>query len=161
LLASMPKDQVEAVLAHEISHISNGDMVTMTLMQGVLNTFVIFIAKCAGWVVDRMIFKNEDDEPGMGYYVTSFVLELTLGVLASILMAWHSRKREFAADKDAAKLTSAQSMAGALRSIAMSHGQPLPGGYAAMGIGNGSKSWLSVFSTHPPIEDRIKALGQA
>lgn len=165
LLASMPKDQVEAVLAHEISHIANGDMVTMTLMQGVLNTFVIFIAKCAGWAVDRMILKNEDDAPGIGYYATSIVLELSLGILASVLMAWHSRKREFAADADAAKLTSAASMAGALRSIAMSHGQPLPGAYAAMGIGNGngngSKSWLSAFSTHPPIEDRIKALGQA
>lgn len=158
LLDRLSKDEVEAVLGHEIGHIANGDMVTMTLLQGVLNTFVIFIARIAGWVFDRVIMKNEEEGPGIGQIVVTIVMEITLGVAAMIVMAWFSRRREFRADIAGAEFTNRTAMANALRRLsgeAPSAG--LPASLAAFGMRN-RHSWLAIFSTHPPMEERIAAL---
>lgn len=158
LLEKLSKEEVEAVLAHEVGHIANGDMVTMTLLQGVLNTFVIFIARIIGWVVDRVILKNEEEGPGIAQMVVTFVMELLLGIAASIVLAWFSRQREFRADKAGADLTTSTAMANALRRLSgESPSAGLPANLAAMGMRN-NQSWLSIFSTHPPIEERIAAL---
>lgn len=157
LLRRMTREEVDAVLAHEVGHIANGDMVTMTLLQGVLNTFVIAIARVLGWVVDRVLLKNESDEPGMAQYVASFFFELTLGIFAAVIMAWYSRRREFAADRDAAALTSKTAMANALRRLDVESAQALPANMAAMGMRSNNKV-LKLFSTHPPIQERIDAL---
>ena len=158
LLQSMTRDEVEAVLAHEVAHIANGDMVTMTLVQGVMNTFVVFISRIIGYFVDKVMLKNNSDSPGIGYYVTSFVMDLVLGFVAHMVVAWFSRHREFHADAGAAKLMGqGRSMQAALARLGGLTPGELPKSVAAMGImGDLGK----LFSTHPPIEARIAALGE-
>jgi heat shock protein HtpX len=157
LLRSMTKQEAEAVLAHEVSHIANGDMVTMTLVQGVVNTFVIAIARVAGVLVDRAVFRNEEGH-GPAYVVTSLIAQLVLGILASPLLFWFSRQREFRADAGGARLAGRESMIAALERLARaSDGHALPEGMAAFGI-RGGNAFAKFFSTHPPLEDRIAAL---
>jgi heat shock protein HtpX len=161
LLQSMRKDEVEAVLAHEVSHVANGDMVTLTLIQGVLNTFVILLARVIGGAVDRMLSRGEDDEGGgIGYFVAVLVSELLLGLLASIVVMAFSRYREFRADSGGARLAGAQKMISALESLKRSHGEPLPAPQlTALGINGGVGAGLKrLFMSHPPIEERIAAL---
>jgi heat shock protein HtpX len=156
LLQSMSADEVEAVIGHEITHVANGDMVTMALMQGVVNTFVYFFATIIGHVVDRTIFQNERGQ-GMGYYIVQMVAQMALGFLASILVAWFSRHREFKADAGGAKLAGRDKMVNALRALQRGHEAPnLPGQLAAFGINGGGFSKL--FMSHPPLEERIAAL---
>lgn len=156
LLASMNKEEVEAVLAHEMSHVANGDMVTMTLMQGVINTFVVFLSRIIGNLVDRVILRNEDDAPGAGYYITSLVLDIVLGMLGSMLVAAFSRYREYRADAGAADaLGSPAPMINALARLGGQSATELPGNVKGFGISGGMGS---LFASHPPIEDRIKAL---
>ena len=157
LLRSMTKQEAEAVLAHEVSHIANGDMVTMTLVQGVVNTFVIAIARVAGVLVDRAVFRNEEGH-GPAYIVTSLIAQLVLGILASPLVFWFSRQREFRADAGGARLAGRESMIAALERLARARdGHALPEGMAAFGI-RGGHAFAKFFSTHPPLEDRIAAL---
>ena len=156
LLQIMNRDEVEAVLAHEISHVKNGDMVTQTLLQGVMNTFVVFFSRVIGWVVDRQILRNEDDAPGVGYYVTSLVLDICLGFLASMVVCYFSRWREYHADAGAAEIMgSNQPMINALRRLGSMEPNELPGAVKGFGISGGIDS---LFATHPSIEDRIAAL---
>ena len=156
LLNLMNRDEVEAVLAHEISHVKNGDMVTQTLLQGVMNTFVVFFSRIIGWVVDRQILRNEDDAPGVGYYVTSLVLDICLGFLASMVVCYFSRWREYHADAGAAEIMgSNQPMINALRRLGSMEPNELPGAVKGFGISGGMGS---LFATHPSIEDRIAAL---
>lgn len=159
LLQSMSADEVEAVVGHEISHVANGDMVTMALMQGVVNTFVYFFATVIGHVVDRVIFKTERGY-GPAYYVTQMVAQIALSILASMLVMWFSRYREFRADAGGADLAGRQKMIGALRALQRSH-EPaqLPGELAAFGITGGGVQRL--FMSHPPLEERIAALQNA
>jgi heat shock protein HtpX len=158
LLQSMTPDEVEAVVGHEISHVANGDMVTMALMQGVLNTFVYFFATIIGYVVDRALSgNNERSGVGMGYYLTQMVAQLALGFLASIIVCWFSRRREFRADAGGASLAGREKMIGALRALQRGHeAEELPGQFAAFGINGGGIQKL--FMTHPPLEERIGAL---
>lgn len=157
LLQSMTPDEVEAVVGHEISHVANGDMVTMALMQGVLNTFVYFFATIIGHVVDRAI-SGEERGHGMGYYIVQMVAQIALGFLASMLVAWFSRYREFRADAGGANLAGREKMIGALRALQRGHeAEELPGQFAAFGINDGG-GIQSLFMTHPPLEDRIAAL---
>ncbi|WP_443744003.1 protease HtpX [Sutterella sp.] len=156
LLNLMNRDEVEAVLAHEISHVKNGDMVTMTLLQGVMNTFVVFASRVIGWVVDRQILRNEDDAPGVGYYATSFVLDICLGFLASMVVAAFSRYREYHADAGAANIMGTTTpMINALARLGGVAPNELPGSVKGFGISGGIGS---LFASHPSIEDRIKAL---
>ena len=156
LLASMNKEEVEAVLGHEMSHVANGDMVTMTLMQGVINTFVVFLSRVIGNIVDRGILRNESDAPGAGYYITSLVLDMVLGLLGSMLVAAFSRYREYRADAGAAQaLGSPVPMINALARLGGQTPSELPGNVKGFGISGGM--W-SLFASHPPIEARIKAL---
>ena len=156
LLASMNKEEVEAVLGHEMSHVANGDMVTMTLMQGVINTFVIFLSRVIGNIVDRGILRNESDAPGAGYYITSLVLDMVLGLLGSMLVAAFSRYREYRADAGAAQaLGSPVPMINALARLGGQTPSELPGNVKGFGISGGMGS---LFASHPPIEARIKAL---
>jgi heat shock protein HtpX len=159
LLQQMNADEAEAVLGHEVAHIANGDMVTLTLIQGVLNTFVIVIARVVGWFIDRVVFKQEEG-PGPAYYVTFFVLEIALGILASVVVAWFSRQREFRADHGGATLAGREKMIAALERLqAAQIPAQLPERVAAFGIsGNGRGSWLRYFASHPPLEARIAAL---
>jgi heat shock protein HtpX len=158
LLESMTKEEVEAVLAHEVAHIVNGDMITLTLIQGVVNTFVVFFAKIVGYFVDRVVFKNDRDGPGIGYYVTDIVCQIVFGVLASIIVAWFSRKREFRADAGAASLMGTPTpMVNALARLGGLEPGELPKSMAASGISD-KKGFMALFSTHPPIEERIAAL---
>jgi heat shock protein HtpX len=161
LLQSMTPDEVEAVVGHEISHVANGDMVTMALMQGVLNTFVYFFATIIGHVVDRALSGNDERSGvGMGYYIVQMIAQIALGFLASILVCWFSRRREFKADAGGANLAGRQKMIGALRALQRSHDeQELPGQFAAFGINGGGVQKL--FMTHPPLEERIAALQNA
>ncbi|MEI8573085.1 protease HtpX [Methylomonas sp. LW13] len=156
LLRSMSADEVEAVVGHEISHVANGDMITMALMQGVVNTFVYFFATIIGYVVDRVVFKTERGY-GPAYYVTQMVAQIALSILASMLVMWFSRYREFRADEGGANLAGRQKMIGALRALQRSH-EPaeLPGELAAFGINGGGVQRL--FMSHPPLEERIAAL---
>lgn len=156
LLQNMNADEVEAVLGHEMTHVSNGDMVTMALMQGVVNTFVYFFATVIGHVVDRVVFKTERDY-GPAYYITQIIAQIALGVLASMLVMWFSRYREFRADAGGAKLAGRDKMIGALRALQRGQdAQDLPGQLAAFGINGGGMSRL--FMSHPPLEERIAAL---
>lgn len=156
LLSSMNADEVRAVLAHEMSHVKNGDMVTMTLLQGVMNTFVVFFSRVIGWVVDRQILRNEDDAPGVGYYVTSLVLDICLGFLASMVVAYFSRWREYHADAGAANIMgSTEPMIRALQRLGGVEPNELPGSVKGFGISGGIGS---LFATHPSIEDRVAAL---
>ncbi|MFN7953294.1 MAG: protease HtpX [bacterium] len=160
LLHTMSRHEVEAVLAHEVSHVANGDMVTLALVQGVVNTFVILLARAIGSVIDRVVLRNEDDRPGLGYMATVMVLELVLGVFATLIVASVSRRREFRADAGAAALTGKAPMIDALRRLAASR-EPaeLPQSMAAFGIRGGEpRGFLRYFMTHPPIEARIAAL---
>ncbi|MDD5411919.1 MAG: protease HtpX [Methylobacter sp.] len=156
LLHNMNADEVEAVVGHEISHVANGDMITMALMQGVVNTFVYFFATVIGHVVDRVVFKTERGY-GPAYYITQLVAQIVLGLLASMLVMWFSRYREFRADAGGANLAGREKMIGALRALQRGHeAEDLPGQLAAFGINGGGMSKL--FMSHPPLEERIAAL---
>lgn len=162
LLQSMSRDEVEAVLAHEVAHVANGDMVTLTLIQGVTNTFVFFIARVVGFVVDQALRKDEESSgPGWGYFVTVLVMELTLGILASIIVMYFSRQREFRADSGAAQLMgNRQPMISALRRLGGLESGELPSQMAASGISS-KGGVMGLFMSHPPIEERIAALQQS
>ena len=161
LLHSMNRDEVEAVIGHEVAHVANGDMVTLTLIQGVMNTFVVFLSRVIGYFVDKVILRNTNDGPGIGYYVTTIVLDIVLGVLAAIVVAWFSRQREYRADAYAAQLMGRkQPMINALARLGgMDPGQ-LPSSVQNMGINSRPSGLMALFSSHPPIEDRIRALQQ-
>jgi heat shock protein HtpX len=157
LLNAMNQDEVEAVIGHEMTHVANGDMITMALMQGVVNTFVYFFATVIGHVVDRTVFKTERGY-GPAYYITQMAAQLVLGVLASMLVMWFSRYREFKADKGGAQLAGRDKMINALRALQRAHDTPeLPGQLAAFGI-SGSSGITRLFMSHPPLEERIAAL---
>jgi heat shock protein HtpX len=167
LLHGMSTEEVEAVLAHEVSHVANGDMVTLTLIQGVVNTFVIAVAKVVGYLVDRALSQGNDEEyqgPGMAYYVTSIAAELLLGLLASAVVMWFSRRREFRADAGGASLAGRGRMIAALERLRAMQDQPshLPSQMAAFGINGGVAAGLKrLFLSHPPLEERIAALRAA
>ncbi len=159
LLNNMSREEAEAVLAHEVSHVANGDMVTLTLIQGVVNTFVIFVARVVGYFVDRVVLKNENGH-GIGFFVTSIVAEIVLGVLASIIVMWFSRQREFRADAGGAQLASRDKMIAALQRLKANY-EPttLPEATKAFGISGATKSGLArLFMSHPPLDERIEAL---
>ena len=159
LLQSMSKEEVEAVLGHEIAHVANGDMVTMTLLQGVMNTFVVFLSRVIGYVVDRIVLRNESDAPGIGYYLTTIVLDIALGFLAAIIVAAFSRRREFRADAGAVQLMgSNRPMINALARLGGMEPGELPQQVKAFGINGSPSGMLALFSSHPPIEQRIAAL---
>jgi heat shock protein HtpX len=159
LLRSMARPQVEAVLGHEISHVTNGDMVTLALLQGVLNTFVIFLARIVGSIVDRALFKNDRQESGIGFFLTTMVAQIVLGILASMIVSWYSRQREFRADRGGANLAGTGSMIGALQALKQSHGEPMPPQMQAFGINTGSAGgFMRLFMSHPPLDERIAAL---
>jgi heat shock protein HtpX len=159
LLTSMRKEEVEAVIGHEIAHIANGDMVTMTLIQGVMNTFVVFLSRVIGYFVDKVVLRNNNDGPGIGYYATTMVLDLLLGFLGSMIVAWFSRYREFRADAGSADLLGQpQTMMNALKRLGGIEPGELPKSVATMGIAGKPSGFMALFSTHPPIEDRIAAL---
>ena len=162
LLQSMNRDEVEAVLGHEIAHVANGDMVTLTLIQGVVNTFVVFMARVVGFFVDNMLMKNNNREGGgrgIGYFVTVMVCEVIFGLLASIIVAWFSRQREFRADAGSAKLLGSPTpMMHALARLGGVQPGELPQSMQALGISGGNGGWGALFATHPPIEQRIAAL---
>jgi heat shock protein HtpX len=156
LLQNMNADEVEAVIGHKMTHVSNGDMVTMALMQGVVNTFVFFFATVIGHIVDRAVFQTERGR-GPAYFITQMIAQIALGFLASMLVMWFSRYREFKADAGGAKLAGREKMIGALRALQRVHdAQDLPGQLAAFGINGGGMSRL--FMSHPPLEERIAAL---
>ena len=158
LLRNMTREEVEAVIGHEVAHIANGDMVTMTLIQGVMNTFVVFLSRVIGYLVDSFLRKgdNQSSGPGMGYYITTIVMDIVLGVLAAMIVAWFSRQREFRADAGAAQMMGRkQPMINALARLGGVTAGELPKTMQAMGIAGGLGKW---FSTHPPIEERIAAL---
>ncbi|TFY99710.1 protease HtpX [Ramlibacter rhizophilus] len=159
LLQGMTREEVEAVIGHEVAHIANGDMVTMTLLQGVMNTFVVFLSRVIGYVVDGFLRRGEQSSgPGIGYIVTTIVLDIVLGFLAAIIVAWFSRQREFRADRGAAQLMGRkQPMINALARLGGMVPGELPKGLQSMGITSGVGK---LFSTHPPIEERIAALQQ-
>lgn len=159
LLDNMSRDEVEAVLAHEISHVANGDMITLALIQGVLNTFVIFLSRVIGHFVDRIILKN-DRGHGIGYFVTMFIAQMILGVLAAIIVMWFSRKREFRADEGGAELSDRGKMIAALERLKQASGQePLPDQLAAFGFAGGIGGGIKrLFMSHPPLDERIAAL---
>jgi len=157
LMQSMTQDEVEAVLAHEVSHVANGDMVTMALIQGVVNTFVIVLARVIGHMVDRVVFKTERGH-GPAFWITSIIAELVLGILASIIVMWFSRQREFRADAGASRLVGSGKMVAALQRLAGTSAQPLPDQLHAMGISGGRGGISALFMTHPPLEKRIEAL---
>ncbi len=163
LLRTMRKEEVEAVLAHEISHVANGDMVTLTLIQGVLNTFVILLARLIGGAMDRMLSRGEDDQGGVGYFIAVIVSELLLGVLASIIVMAFSRYREFRADHGGARLAGTRKMISALESLKRSYGEPLPAPQlSVLGISGTAGAGLKrLFMSHPPLEERIAALRAA
>ena len=160
LLNNMSQDEAEAVLGHEISHVANGDMVTLTLIQGVVNTFVIFISRVIGYIVDRVLLKNEKGE-GMGFFVATMAAEVVLGVLASMVVAWFSRHREFRADAGGASLAGREKMIAALERLKVNHEQTaLPSSISAFGISGGSVM-MKLFMSHPPLDERIAALRAA
>ncbi len=159
LLDSMTKEEVEAVLGHEVAHIANGDMVTMTLIQGVVNTFVVFLSRVAGYLVDSFLSKDDENHrPGIGFEIASFIFQILFGIGASLIVAWFSRQREFRADAGSARLLGhKQPMINALARLGGLQPGALPSDLAAAGIGDGSQL-SALFSTHPPMEERIRAL---
>jgi heat shock protein HtpX len=158
LLQSMTREEVEAVLAHEVAHVANGDMVTLTLIQGVVNTFVVFLARVIGYFVDKVILKNDREGTGIGYFVTVIVCEIVFGILASIIVAWFSRQREFRADAGSAQYVgNSRPMINALSRLGGLTPGELPKAMAASGI-NDKPGFMALFSSHPPIEQRIAAL---
>lgn len=161
LLASMSQQEAEAVLAHEVSHVANGGMVTLALIQGVVNTFVVFLSRIIGHTVDRVVFRTEEGH-GPAFWITTIVAQMVLGVLAMIIVMWFSRQREFRADAGGARLAGRQSMIGALERLQQRHAGPLPDKMAAFGISGGGAGGLrKLFMTHPPLEERIAALRSA
>jgi heat shock protein HtpX len=161
LLRNLTREEAEAVLGHEVAHAANGDMVTLALIQGVVNTFVMFLSRVIGHLVDRVVFKTERGQ-GPAFFVTMIVAELVLGVLASIIVMWFSRRREFVADAGGANLAGRRHMIAALERLAGLHPQPLPDKMAAFGIAGGVGGGLKrLFMTHPPLEERIAALKAA
>ena len=159
LLGSMQRQEVEAVIGHEVAHVANGDMVTMTLIQGVMNTFVVFISRIVGYFVDKVVLRNQNDGPGIGYYATTIVLDIVLGVLAAIVVAWFSRQREFRADAGAAQLMGRKEpMIGALARLGGLDPGEMPKSVQTMGINGRPSGIMALFSSHPPIEERIAAL---
>jgi heat shock protein HtpX len=163
LLNNMSQDEAEAVLAHEVSHIANGDMVTLALVQGVVNTFVIFLSRVIGYIVDRTVFKSERGE-GPAFFITSIVAQIVLGILASMIVMWFSRQREFRADAGSARLEGRNKMIAALQRLQLNYGEPpqLPEQVKAFGI-SGTTGWglKRLFMSHPPLEERIAALQNA
>jgi heat shock protein HtpX len=160
LLQAMTPDEVEAVVGHEITHVANGDMVTMALLQGVLNTFVYFFASIIGSIVDRSMSNDDRGGYGMGYYMAQMIAQIALGFLASIIVAWFSRRREFRADAGGGGLAGREKMIGALRALQRGHeSEQLPGQFAAFGINGGGV--MKLFMSHPPLEERIAALQNA
>ncbi|MCY3841627.1 MAG: protease HtpX [Gammaproteobacteria bacterium] len=160
LLDSMCENEVEAVLGHEIGHVANGDMLTLTLIQGVLNTFVLFLARIIGFAVDRVVLRNEEGI-GIGYFVTTIVAQIVLGILASIVVMWFSRQREFRADAQGARLAGRNNMIAALERLKATSGMPdtMPESMAAFGISSGVRRGLrALFASHPPLDARIAAL---
>ena len=162
LLHNMSRDEAEAVLGHEISHVANGDMVTLALIQGVVNTFVVFFSKLFGILVDRVLLKNDGrNGPGIGAFIAEIAAQLVLGVLASIIVMWFSRQREFRADAGGASLAGRNKMIAALERLKAIHEQTaLPQSMTAFGI-SGSSAIMKLFTTHPPLEERIEALRRA
>src|SRR6202790_4955844 len=159
LLRGMPRPQVEAVLGHEISHVANGDMVTLALLQGVLNTFVIFLARIIGSFIDRVLFKNDREESGIGFFLTTMVAQIVLGIVSSMIVSWYSRRREFRADRGGADLAGTGSMIAALQVLKQSHGEPMPPQMQAFGINTGAThGFMRLFMSHPPLAERIAAL---
>jgi heat shock protein HtpX len=158
LLDSMTQGEIEAVVGHEMSHVANGDMVTLTLIQGVVNTFVIFFSRVIGHVVDRVILKNQRGH-GIGYFVTTIFAQIILSILASVIVMYFSRKREYVADTGGADLAGHQNMINALKRLGQKEPEALPEQLAAFGIGEKPKTgWRELWSSHPPLENRIKAL---
>jgi len=163
LLHHMNRDEVEAVLGHEVSHVANGDMVTLTLIQGVVNTFVIFLSRVVGHVVDRVVLKNEEGH-GIGFFVTTIVAQVVFGILASVIVLWFSRQREFRADAGGARLAGREKMISALEKLKAGAREPLPDQMSAFGISGkpATRGLKLLFMSHPPLDDRIAALkGQA
>jgi heat shock protein HtpX len=159
LLRSMSRSQVEAVLGHEITHVANGDMVTLALLQGVLNTFVIFLARIIGSFIDRAVFRNDRQESGIGFFLSTMVAQIVLGILASMIVSWYSRRREFRADRGGADLAGTGSMIAALQVLKQSHGEPMPQQMQAFGINTGAtRGFMRLFMSHPPLDERIAAL---
>jgi heat shock protein HtpX len=162
LLQRMSREEVEAVIGHEVAHIANGDMVTLTLIQGVMNTFVVFLSRVIGYFVDRVILRNERDGVGIGYFVTTIVMDILLGIVAAIVVAWFSRQREYRADADAARLMGRkQPMINALARLGGLDPGELPKTVATMGINARPGGIMALMASHPPIEDRIRALQQS
>ncbi len=161
LLQNMTRDEVDAVIAHEVSHVANGDMVTLTLIQGVMNTFVVFLSRVIGYFVDKVVLRNEREGTGIGYFITTIVLDIVLGVLASVVVAAFSRHREYRADAGAAALMGKkQPMINALARLGGIDAGDLPQSVQAMGIAGKPSGLMALFNSHPPIEDRIRALQQ-
>ena len=162
LLHSMTREEAEAVIAHEVAHVANGDMVTMSLIQGVMNTFVVFLSRVIGYFVDKVVLRNEREGVGMGYYITTIVLDIVLGILAAVVVAWFSRQREYRADAGSAALMGRkQPMINALARLGGLDPGELPKSMAAMGINTRPGGMMALLSSHPPIEDRIRALQQS
>ena len=158
LLERFSKDEVKAVLAHEIGHVANGDMITLALVQGVINTFVMFAARVIGFFVDRVVLKNRAGL-GLGYWITTIIAEICIGILASTIVMWFSRQREFKADIGGASLSTRANMIAALEKLRRGNPEPLPSKLAAFGISGGKAAgFKALFMTHPPLEDRIAAL---
>jgi heat shock protein HtpX len=158
LLQRMSQREAEAVLGHEVSHVANGDMVTLTLIQGVVNTFVFFLSRVVGHIVDRVVFKTEEGH-GPAFYITSILAQLVFGLFAMMIVMWFSRQREFRADSGGARLAGREQMIGALERLQLTHAGPLPDKMAAFGISGPISGGLRrLFMTHPPIEERIAAL---
>jgi heat shock protein HtpX len=159
LLRNMSRAQVEAVLGHEITHVANGDMVTLALLQGVLNTFVIFLARIVGSLVDRALFKSDRAESGIGFFLTTLLAQFVLGIFASMIVSWYSRRREFRADRGGADLAGRSSMIDALQALKRSQGTPMPPRLRAFGINTGkADGFMRLFMSHPPLDERIAAL---
>ncbi len=162
LLESMTRDEVEAVIGHEVAHVANGDMVTMALIQGVMNTFVVFLSRVIGYFVDKVVLRNQNDGPGMGYYVTTIVMDILLGVVAALIVAWFSRQREFRADAGAAGLMGRkQPMIDALTRLGGLDPGEMPKAMRSMGISSRPSGMLALFSSHPPMAQRIERLNRA
>lgn len=158
LLKQMTREEAEAVLGHEVAHVANGDMVTLALIQGVVNTFVLFLSRVIGHLIDRIVFRTENGQ-GPAFWITVVIADLILGILASIIVMWFSRQREFRADAGGADLAGRRAMVAALRRLAHLQSAPLPDRMAAMGIAGGSpQGWRRAFMTHPPLDERIAAL---
>jgi heat shock protein HtpX len=158
LLRNMKRNEVEAVLGHEVAHVANGDMVTLTLIQGVVNTFVFFLSRVIGEIIDKAVLRNERGR-GAGYFVTVMVLQIVLGILANMIVMWYSRQREFRADQGGARAAGTSNMIAALERLKSGSSEPLPAQMAAFGIKGGGGSGLKrLFMSHPPLEERIAAL---